>query len=328
MLTCFQPTPTEVNFFRNRLRLPYKQYMWGCRPSIASRWNSKKELRLLVEHEGLPIDFPEYAIVELANEGEIYRQVGRLLTEYPGAFIKHPDSATGEDMQLIDTGLKWQGQVARTLHHLSSRRYAPRAVVVDAYEPGVSTSVQMEVCEDGPRVVAVTLNRVQNRTKHCGNVVASSQLPGVPDFAYAQMVFQSEILGWALWRKGYRGHTSVDFVVTDRVLCLEINARATGGMYPTSVGMQLQANGYTDWAVSWNVMKTPHAHDFASLSGLLRAHGLLCNGHTGILPAVIIPLSEEEGGGAKVMVCSIAEKPDDALAGVDWLYDLTNGQPA
>lgn len=324
----FQPTDVELRFFQERLGLRYDAYMHGPMPHEATRWNSKIELRRLVERELLAVKFPEYHIVELTNRTQIIRWVRHFLENYGGAFIKHPDSATGEGLYLILATDNWQTEVEQAILALLDFEQPPPLILVDAWEPGTGASAQIEILEDGPRFIQITLNQVHDNTIHCGNIVTSGPLPGIPEWAYRKIYDQSMAVAGAFWKKKCLGYIGLDFQVTlTLALMLEGNYRITGAAYPTSVWGQVAPRHSEGCAVSWNVMKTHRSYTHGQLLTELERERLLCDGVTGLLPAVLIPLPTGEGGGTKIMACAVAPSVPEASALVKSFGRLTGCAP-
>jgi hypothetical protein len=310
------------------LKLPYAAYMHGPTPDAATRWNSKIELRRLVERELLAVKFPEYHIVELTNRTQIIRWVRHFLENYGGAFIKHPDSATGEGLYLILATDNWQTEVEQAILALRDFEQPPPLILIDAWEPGIGASAQIEILEDGPHLIQITLNQVHDDTIHCGNIVASGPLPRIPEWAYREIRDQSMAVAWAFWREECFGYVGLDFQVTlTLALMLEGNYRITGATYPTSVWGQVAPRHPDGCAVSWNVMKTARSYTHGQLLNNLEREHLLCDGVTGLLPAVLIPLPAGEGGGTKIMACAVAPTVPEASALVELFGRLTGCIP-
>jgi hypothetical protein len=110
-----------------------------------------------------------------------------------------------------------------------------------------SPSVQLFVSDDSLFLFDLTEQVLDREGVHEGNVCPPAYLqewPGLQD----ELLRQASIAGAWLYRQGYRGTASTDFLVvrkkqkTEVILC-EINARVTGATYPAVLARHFKPQG-------------------------------------------------------------------------------------
>jgi hypothetical protein len=283
----FQPGAPETAFTEQRLRLPHARAIWGPSADLARHVNDKAWQRRFATGQQLSgVRFPEHTILRLSQTQHIYAATRDLLDGYGGAVLKLTNLANGEGMEFIHPTADWEHDVAAALATL--RRYgATRDVIVEAaYFDHLPLSGQVEIGPRGARFIRGTLNQVKNGRVHDGNIVTSGSLPGVPHWAYEELRHQSLEYAEALRKLGYRGWVGFDFLLANGSLfMLEVNGRVTAALYPLSVGLQVEANGQSEWAVASTKIEHRQNLTYDAFIKALTRRRLLFNGRVGILPA-------------------------------------------
>jgi hypothetical protein len=110
-----------------------------------------------------------------------------------------------------------------------------------------SPSVQLFIGDRSIHIYDITEQILSKDSIHEGNIAPPPYLEnysGVGD----ELILQAAVAGEWLYRNGYRGTASVDFLVTRRmgkfeVRMCEINARVTGATYPSILSRRFMPNG-------------------------------------------------------------------------------------
>lgn len=157
-----------------------------------------------------------------------------------------------------------------------------------------SPSVQMFIKEDRLTLHDITEQILSKDSVHEGNISPPTfmEYKAVKD----ELLSQAETAGTWLYRQGYRGTASADFHLVERkgeyeVRICEVNARVTGGTYPSMLAHHFLPGGV--WLMR-NILFSP-PQTSARLLNIFKQHHLLFEpgAECGILP---INLNPNEGG--------------------------------
>jgi len=138
-----------------------------------------------------------------------------------------------------------------------------------------SPSVQIFINDEFAYLYDLTEQLLSKLSVHEGNISPPSNLP-IWDEIYDDVFQQAGVAAKWLYKQGYRGTASVDFLVLERdedieVVICEINARFTGATYPSVLARHFLPRG------AWLMrnLKLINPHSGASILKMLDKKGLL-----------------------------------------------------
>ena len=207
---------------------------------------------------------------------------------------------------------------------------------LDGHVNGVShvrsPSVQMFMNDKNVYLFEITEQFLSAESVHQGNESPPSYIEGDSGNALKrELLRQAGLVGAWLQAQGYRGTSSVDFLVLDRhgeteTRVCEINARVTGATYPSVLAQHFYPGG------GWVMHNIKLLHEISSdlLMALLNKHGHLYQRgmEQGVLPFNLYTCPESEHVEKGQLLClgpdiksceALLRKAEKALP-VDWEY--------
>ncbi len=256
------------------------------------RGNNKLLLHQHFEKSGLPT----FDTFIANNIKEITKYFGLLIEKgYQGAVVKASIGASGIGMIKIDLSKHCDDIPAYLFYE------GPCLVQgwLDQSVSGVryigSPSVQLFIKEDCLTLHDITEQILSTESIHEGNIAPP------PFLEYktvkSEILDQAQVAGTWLYNQGYRGTGSADFHVIERegkfqVRICEVNARVTGGTYPSLLAHQFMPNGV--WLMRNIRFSPPQMGE--QLLNLLQQEGSLFEPgrNSGILPINLNPNHQGE----------------------------------
>ncbi|HTM68912.1 MAG TPA: hypothetical protein VL426_06470, partial [Candidatus Binatia bacterium] len=229
LLQFFSVTGHEERLLEN-LGLDWS-HAYSAPLAVTREANDKAELRRLAATLGLAGHFPRFRVCRPSDASAVYGMVGALMNDgCDFVVLKRPDLASGDGMKLVERCRNWADHVDP---YLAAHANA-REIIVEAGYEHVPMSVQWEIGADGPSFACATAQLIDESFTHCGNILASGELPDVTAVDVAEMRRMSEPFVRHYWSRGFRGICGFDFLraVRDgRRFMLECNGRVTATTY-------------------------------------------------------------------------------------------------
>ncbi len=227
---------------------------WGRalgKKTITSLDGSKRGNNKLLLHQFLQeADLPRFDTIIAADPGETQTAFDRLRAMgYAHAVVKSQIGASGIGM----TRVALDG--ARAAESVPEYIFFEGPCLVQGWlDPSIervrrigSPSVQLFINDDAAYLYDITEQILSAESIHEGNIAPPPYLDGHPGVRDALLENAARAAGW-LYRQGYRGTASTDFLVIDRkgrveVIVCEINARVTGATYPAVLARHCMPGG-------------------------------------------------------------------------------------